>query len=92
MTELLTVVLAAGKGTRMQSTLPKVLHKVGGKAMLQQVLDAANDAGSKRNVVVVGFGGETVKAAIGTQAEFVVQTEQLGTGHAANWETAEKTV
>lgn len=82
MTELLTVVLAAGKGTRMQSTLPKVLHQVGGKAMLQQVLDAANDAGSKRNVVVVGFGGETVKTVIGTQAEFVVQTEQLGTGHA----------
>jgi bifunctional UDP-N-acetylglucosamine pyrophosphorylase/glucosamine-1-phosphate N-acetyltransferase len=82
MTELLTVVLAAGKGTRMQSTLPKVLHEVGGKAMLQQVLDAAKDAGSKRNVVVVGFGGETVKTAIGTQAEFVVQTKQLGTGHA----------
>lgn len=82
MAELLTVVLAAGKGTRMKSTLPKVLHRVGGKAMLQHVLDAATEAGSEKNVVVVGFGGEQVKAAIGSQAEFVEQTEQLGTGHA----------
>lgn len=82
MAGLLTVVLAAGKGTRMKSKLPKVLHKVGGKAMLQKVLDAANEAGSVRNVVVVGFGGDVVKAAIGNQAEFVEQKEQLGTGHA----------
>ncbi|WP_110954261.1 bifunctional UDP-N-acetylglucosamine diphosphorylase/glucosamine-1-phosphate N-acetyltransferase GlmU [Anaerosinus massiliensis] len=79
---LLTVILAAGKGTRMKSVLPKVLHRVGGRSMLQHVLDAANQAGSEKNIVVVGFGGQTVKEAIGAQAEFVVQEEQLGTGHA----------
>lgn len=82
MAELMTVVLAAGKGTRMKSALPKVLHRVGGKTMLQHVLDAATAAGSEKNVVVVGFGGEQVKEAIGSQAEFVEQAEQLGTGHA----------
>ena len=82
MSDLVTVILAAGKGTRMKSKLPKVLHRVGGKSMLQHVLDAAKQAGAKRNIVVVGFGGETVKEAMGDQAEFVVQKEQLGTGHA----------
>ncbi len=82
MSDLVTVVLAAGKGTRMKSALPKVLHRVGGKSMLQHVLDAASAAGARRNIVVVGFGGEQVKEAIGEQAEFVVQKEQLGTGHA----------
>lgn len=82
MAGLLTVVLAAGKGTRMKSKLPKVLHKVGGKAMLEKVLDAANQAGATRNIVVVGFGGDVVKSTIGNQAEFVEQAEQLGTGHA----------
>ena len=82
MLDLVTVILAAGKGTRMKSKLPKVLHKVAGKSMLQHVLDAAKKAGAKRNVVVVGFGGEQVKTAIGNEAEFVVQEEQLGTGHA----------
>ena len=50
--------------------------------MLQHVLDASAAAGSERSVVIVGFGGETVKTAIGSQAEFVEQKEQLGTGHA----------
>jgi len=82
MSDLLAVVLAAGKGTRMKSTLPKVLHRIGGKPMVQQVLDAATKAGAKRSVVVVGFGGESVEATLGAQAEYVVQAEQLGTGHA----------
>ena len=82
MSDLATVILAAGKGTRMKSTLPKVLHRVGGKSMLQHVLDAAKQAGASRNIVVVGFGAEQVKEAMGDQAEFVVQQEQLGTGHA----------
>ena len=82
MDNLVTIILAAGKGTRMKSKLPKVLHKVAGKSMLQHVIDAAKAAGASRNVVVVGFGGDTVKAAIGDQAEFAVQAEQLGTGHA----------
>ena len=82
MSDLVTVILAAGKGTRMKSKLPKVLHKAGGKTMLQHVIDAAKAAGAKRNIVVTGFGGEMVREAIGNQAEFVTQTEQLGTGHA----------
>ncbi|MDY4475661.1 bifunctional UDP-N-acetylglucosamine diphosphorylase/glucosamine-1-phosphate N-acetyltransferase GlmU, partial [Mitsuokella sp.] len=82
MSDLVTVILAAGKGTRMKSRLPKVLHKAGGKTMLQHVIDAAKAAGAKRNIVVTGFGGDVVRAAIGEQAEFVTQQEQLGTGHA----------
>lgn len=82
MSDLLAVILAAGKGTRMKSTLPKVLHEIGGKPMVQHVLDAAHIAGANKKVVVVGFGAECVEAALGKQAEFVVQAEQLGTGHA----------
>ena len=82
MTDLVTVILAAGKGTRMKSALPKVLHKVCGKEMVRHVLDAAEAVGSKRNIVVVGFGAEAVRKALGGAAEVVVQEEQLGTGHA----------
>lgn len=82
MSDLVAVILAAGKGTRMKSSLPKVLHKAAGKPMLGHVLEAAGEAGAKRSIVVVGFGGEAVEAAIGTAAEFVVQERQLGTGHA----------
>ena len=82
MSEIISLVLAAGKGTRMKSSLPKVLHTVGGQPMVQHVLDAAISAGATRNIVVVGFGAQVVAEALGDQAEFVVQTEQLGTGHA----------
>ncbi len=82
MADLTTVILAAGKGTRMKSSLPKVLHKVGGKEMLAHVLDAAKEAGAKRSIVVVGFGAEMVKQAFAENAEFVTQKEQLGTAHA----------
>lgn len=82
MSDLLAVILAAGKGTRMKSALPKVLHEIGGKPMVQHVLDAAHIAGANKKVVVVGFGAECVETALGKQAEFVVQKEQLGTGHA----------
>ena len=82
MSDLLAVILAAGKGTRMKSTLPKVLHRIGGKPMVEQVLDAATKAGAKRNIVVVGFGGEKVAETLGAKAEYAVQAEQLGTGHA----------
>ena len=76
-----TVILAAGKGTRMKSKLPKVLHKVGGKEMLQHVIDAAKEAGSTREVVIIGNGAELVREKI-SGVEFVLQAEQLGTGHA----------
>ena len=88
MSDLLAVILAAGKGTRMKSALPKVLHSVGGKPMVQYVLDAAGAAGAKKSVVVIGFGADSVKEALGSQTEFVVQAEQLGTGHAVQ-QTAE---
>lgn len=76
-----TIILAAGKGTRMKSKLPKVLHKVGGRPMLQHVIDAAKSAGSTREVVVIGSGAELVEEEI-SGVEFVTQAEQLGTGHA----------
>ncbi len=76
-----TLILAAGKGTRMKSKLPKVLHKIGGKPMLRHVIDAAKRAGSVREVVVIGAGAEMVEHEI-SGVEFVMQTEQLGTGHA----------
>lgn len=82
MSDLLAVILAAGKGTRMKSALPKVLHQVGGKPMVEHVLDAAKSAGSSRNIVVIGFGAEKVQEELGERAEFVIQAEQLGTGHA----------
>ena len=76
-----TLILAAGKGTRMKSKMPKVLHKVGGKPMLQHVIDSAKKAGSTREVAVIGAGAELVKKNI-SGVEFVLQEEQLGTGHA----------
>lgn len=82
MSNLAAVILAAGKGTRMKSVLPKVLHEVGGKPMVQHVLNAAKEAGAEKNVVVIGFGAESVAESLKEQAEFAIQAEQLGTGHA----------
>lgn len=79
---LAAVVLAAGKGTRMKSDLPKVLHKVCGQPMIIQVLDALNQIGVEKIVAVVGFGGDQVERAISGQAEIVCQQQQLGTAHA----------
>ena len=82
MKQLTAVILAAGKGTRMKSKLPKVLHKVGGRPMVEHVLDAAEAAGCRDNVVVIGHGADLVEAVIGSRARPVLQAEQLGTGHA----------
>ena len=83
MQEIVAVILAAGKGTRMKSNLPKVLHEVGGKPMLRHVTSAAQAAGAVRLVVVVGFGGERVATVMGGEGlEYVTQAQQLGTGHA----------
>ena len=76
-----TIILAAGKGTRMKSKLPKVLHKVCGKPMLEHVIEAARGAGSEREVVVIGSGADEVRERI-QGVEFALQAEQLGTGHA----------
>lgn len=82
MSELKAVILAAGKGTRMRSKLPKVLHKVGGKSMLQHVIDAADIAGASEKIVIVGHEAELVEAMVGEQGKIALQAEQLGTGHA----------
>lgn len=78
----MAIVLAAGQGKRMKSKLYKVLHPVCGKPMVGHVLDAALRAGVERTVVVVGHGAEAVQAFLGTKAEYALQAEQLGTGHA----------
>jgi bifunctional UDP-N-acetylglucosamine pyrophosphorylase/glucosamine-1-phosphate N-acetyltransferase len=80
----LAIVLAAGKSTRMKSALPKVLHEVCGRPMIEYVLDAARAAGTSRIVVVVGHEAARVQAALAPQAdiEFALQAEQKGTGHA----------
>ncbi len=75
--------MAAGKGTRMKSALPKVLHRLGGRALLQHVLDTAAALGPARTVVVTGHGAAAVEAAAApSRAVFVRQEPQLGTGHA----------
>ena len=77
------VVLAAGKGTRMRSKLPKVLHVLAGESLLSRVLNTARDLGSKNLCVVVGHGAEQVRAATSAiDVNFVEQMPQLGTGHA----------
>lgn len=76
------VVLAAGQGTRMRSALPKVLHTLAGKPMVQHVLDTAKAVGSTQLHLVVGHGAEKVQEAIREEANWVLQAQQLGTGHA----------
>ncbi|AZP03846.1 bifunctional UDP-N-acetylglucosamine diphosphorylase/glucosamine-1-phosphate N-acetyltransferase GlmU [Jeotgalibaca ciconiae] len=82
MTKRYAIVLAAGQGTRMRSKLYKVLHKVCGKAMVEHVIDQVEVAGVDKVVTIVGHGAETVKETVGNRSEFVLQEEQLGTGHA----------
>lgn len=78
----LGIVLAAGQGKRMKSKLYKVLHPVCGKPMVGHVLDVLDAVQVDRKVVIVGHGAEEVKAYLGERAEFALQAEQLGTGHA----------
>ncbi|RRJ63050.1 bifunctional UDP-N-acetylglucosamine diphosphorylase/glucosamine-1-phosphate N-acetyltransferase GlmU [Paenibacillus oralis] len=78
----LAIVLAAGQGKRMKSKLYKVLHPVCGKPMVGHVLNAVQQAGCERTIVVVGHGAEAVKSYLGSSAEYVLQEQQLGTGHA----------
>jgi bifunctional UDP-N-acetylglucosamine pyrophosphorylase/glucosamine-1-phosphate N-acetyltransferase len=77
------VVMAAGKGTRMKSAKPKVLHKLGGASLLQHVLDTCVALGAARTVVITGHGADEVESsARGETLVFVRQVPQLGTGHA----------
>ncbi|MEH0167979.1 bifunctional UDP-N-acetylglucosamine diphosphorylase/glucosamine-1-phosphate N-acetyltransferase GlmU [Roseateles microcysteis] len=77
------VIMAAGKGTRMKSALPKVLHKLAGRSLLQHVLQTSVGLGEARRIVITGHGAEAVEAAVAAPAlRFVRQMPQLGTGHA----------
>lgn len=77
------VILAAGKGTRMKSALPKVLHCLAGKPLLQHVVDSARQVENAKIIVVTGHGSEQVKRVVcGEDLSYVEQTEQLGTAHA----------
>ncbi len=83
MSQLNIIILAAGKGTRMHSSLPKVLHEVGAKPILGHVIDCAKALSPDKVIVVYGFGGEIVKNAFSQEnITWVNQAEQLGTGHA----------
>jgi bifunctional UDP-N-acetylglucosamine pyrophosphorylase/glucosamine-1-phosphate N-acetyltransferase len=79
---LAAVILAAGKGTRMKSKLPKVLHKICGKPMISYVLEAVTSAGVQKNIVVVGFGSDLVAREVADKGQVALQEKQLGTAHA----------
>ena len=77
------VIMAAGKGTRMKSALPKVLHRLAGRSLLQHVLATAASLGADRTVAITGHGADAVEAAVAAPGlVFVRQMPQLGTGHA----------
>lgn len=80
-------ILAAGRGTRMKSDLPKVLHELGGRSLVQWVLESARGLRPSRRLAIVGYEGDRVRNSLteaypGEEIEFVEQKEQLGTGHA----------
>ncbi|HET8707659.1 MAG TPA: NTP transferase domain-containing protein, partial [Pseudomonadales bacterium] len=80
---LTVVILAAGKGTRMKSALPKVLHTVAGKPMLQHVFDVAEQLQANKIICVIGHGADQIEKHFANRAvQWVEQAEQLGTGHA----------
>lgn len=86
---LSVVILAAGKGTRMRSSLPKVLHTVADKPMVGHVIDAARQLNADNVYIVYGFGGDVLKATLTDNSssddlKFIEQKEQLGTGHAVD--------
>ena len=77
------IILAAGKGTRMRSDKPKVLHTLAGKPFLEHVLDRSAELNADKVHVIIGHGADMVREALaGRDVNFVEQTEQLGTGHA----------
>jgi len=80
--KVLALILAAGMSTRMKSKLPKVLHRVAGRPMIDYAIHTATQVTGAKPFVVVGHQGTIVQQAIGDAADFVWQHEQLGTGHA----------
>ena len=85
---LKVVILAAGKGSRMRSTLPKVLQPLSQKSLLQHVIDTAESLNSDSVITVIGHGAELVEQRVaGDNLSFVMQAQQLGTGHAVQMAT-----
>lgn len=83
MQNIKAVILAAGKGTRMKSDLPKVVHKIHGKCLVDYVIEAAKGAGAQEVCLVVGYKQDVVCSTVAHKdVEYVLQPEQLGTGHA----------
>ncbi len=83
MGKLRAVILAAGKGTRMKSDLPKVVHTIEGKCMVDYAIEAAKGAGAEDICLVLGYKHEVVRESIANKdTAYVLQEEQLGTGHA----------
>ncbi len=82
MDKVTAVILAAGQGTRMRSDLPKVLHPLAGKPLIQHALSSAALATTEKPVVVIGHGAEAVREAVGDGARFAIQDRQLGTANA----------
>ena len=82
MPKLAVVILAAGQGTRMNSSIPKILHEVGGRPMVSHVFESASQAADFTPVLVISPGDSGVQALFGAKALYVEQPEQLGTGHA----------
>ena len=81
--KITTVILAAGKGSRMRSELPKVLHKIAHKPLLQHVYELSSQLNNNSIKIVYGHGGDLVKEALqGINANWAEQKQQLGTGHA----------
>lgn len=79
--KLVSIIMAAGEGKRMKSSLPKVLHKICGRELVRYALDATA-IGTTKSVVIVGCGGDEVRAVLTDEVEYALQEKQLGTGHA----------
>ena len=77
-----SIIMAAGKGTRMKSDLPKVVHLAHGKSMIVRIIDALNALDVEENILILGHKKEKVLEVLGNDISYVVQEEQLGTGHA----------
>jgi bifunctional UDP-N-acetylglucosamine pyrophosphorylase/glucosamine-1-phosphate N-acetyltransferase len=82
MSDTAVIIMAAGKGKRMKSNLPKVLHNLAGKPILNYVLDTVNQLKAKRKLLIVGYKNDKIRELIGDKIEYVEQKEQLGTAHA----------
>lgn len=78
----MAILLAAGKGSRMKSTTPKVLHNIGGRTMVEQVIHVVERSGIGESILVVGHGADEVKEKLGDEHIYVFQEFQFGTGHA----------